>query len=73
MAVFHYSIKITNIFLAIEEQNREKNLQHFNVFFIGEDLAYIYPDMKMAIRGEFKDEKLGKLFFGYCSFRDIAF
>lgn len=26
--------------------------------FTGEDLAYIYPDMKMAIRGEFKDEKL---------------
>jgi len=26
--------------------------------FTGDDIAYIYPDMKMAIRGEFKDEKL---------------
>ena len=33
---------------------------------LGDDIAYIYPDMKMAIRGEFKDEKLGKIFIIIC-------
>ena len=27
--------------------------------FSGTSIAYIYPGMKMAIRGKFKDEKLG--------------
>ena len=35
--------------------------------FLGDDIAYIYPDMKMAIRGEFKDEKLGKILYNYFS------
>ena len=34
---------------------------------LGDDIAYIYPDMKMAIRGEFKDEKLGKKLYNYFS------
>ena len=26
--------------------------------YLGDDIAYIYPDMKMCIRGKFSDEKL---------------
>ncbi len=29
--------------------------------FSGKDIAYIYPDFKTVLRGEFKDEKVRKL------------
>ena len=48
------------IFLSIKCHNAKYFSVHFIFIFTGPDLAYIYPDFKTVLRGEFKDGKVIK-------------
>ena len=55
-------IQIARLVITINSFKFITFLYFLQFYDLGDDIAYIYPEMKMAVRGQYKDERLGEFF-----------